>query len=74
MSYSAILQSNTQDEALISQRNIAQKHTDLFEPYSFLMVSRNSFLTVILVVFYSLVAYILGTASIKDPSLLPYTL
>ncbi|MFO0763466.1 MAG: ABC transporter ATP-binding protein/permease [Candidatus Gracilibacteria bacterium] len=74
MSYSAILQSNTQDEALISQRNIAQKHTELFEPYSFLMVSRNSFLTVILVAFYSLVAYILGTASIKDPSLLPYTL
>ncbi|MCA9378047.1 hypothetical protein KC711_04035 [Candidatus Peregrinibacteria bacterium] len=74
MSYHAILQSNTQDEALASQEKLAGKHTELFEPYSFLMVSRNSFLTIVLVLFYSLVAYILGSASIKDSTLLPYTL
>jgi ABC-type multidrug transport system fused ATPase/permease subunit len=74
MSYHAILQSNTQDEALASQEKLAGKHTELFEPYSFLIVSRNSLLTVVLVLFYSSVAYILGSASIKDPSLLPYTL
>ena len=74
MSYHAILQSNTQDEVLASQQKIAEKHTELFEPYSFLMVSRNSFLTIVLVLFYSLVAYILGSASIKDSTLLPYTL
>ena len=74
MSYHAILQSNTQDEALASQEKLAGKHTELFEPYSFLMVSRNSFLTIALVLFYSLVAYILGSASIKDSTLLPYTL
>ena len=74
MSYHAILQSNTQDEALVSQEKLAGKHTELFEPYSFLIVSRNSLLTVVLVVFYSLVAYILGSASIKDPAILPYAL
>lgn len=74
MSYHAILQSNTQDKALASQEKLAGKHTELFEPYSFLIVSRNSLLTVVLVLFYSSVAYILGSASIKDPSLLPYTL
>ena len=74
MSYHAILQSNTQDKALASQEKLARKHTELFEPYSFLIVSRNSLLTVVLVVFYSLVAYILGSASIKDPAILPYAL
>lgn len=74
MSYPAILQSNTQDEALESQEKLASKHIELFEPYSFLIVSRNSLLTVVLVLFYSSVAYILGSASIRDPSMLPYTL
>ncbi len=74
MSYHAILQSNTQNEALVSQRKIAEKHIELFEPYSFLIVSRNALLTGVLVLFYSSVAYILGSASIRDPSLLPYTL